>query len=71
MKNVLDQLTNKYPCACPTSVNHPLMPRSTYVLFMIYSNSNKVIIYFDPKTRRIKKTLHCYIDEYGAKLYPE
>ena len=38
---------------------------------MGYSNYTKVIIYFDPKTRRIKRTFNCYIDEYDIKVHPE
>ena len=36
--------------------------------FMGYSNSTKVILYFDPAAHRIKFSFHCYIDEYDVKL---
>ena len=38
---------------------------------MGYSNSTKVIIYFDPKDRCIKRTFHFYIYEYVINLYPK
>ena len=38
---------------------------------MGYSNSTKVIIYFDPKTHRINRTTHCYIAEYDVKIHLE
>ena len=40
-------------------------------LFVGYYNTTKVIVYFDPNTRRIKRTFHCCIDEYDIKLHPE
>ena len=54
--------TNKYPRACHPAVYPSLFPQIVDGLFMGYSNFTKVIIYFDPKTRCIKKTFHCYID---------
>ena len=38
---------------------------------MGYSNSTKVDIYFDPNACLIKRTFHCYIDEYNITLHQE
>ena len=71
VKKELEPRTNKYPHAYPPSIDPSLLPKSEDVLFMWYSISTKVIIYFDPKTRHIKRNSHCYIDEYNIKLQPK
>ena len=40
-------------------------------LFRGYFNPTKFIIYFDPKTRYIKRNFNFYIDEYSVKLQLE
>ena len=63
--------TNTDLCACTTAIYPSLLPSSIYGFFMGYSNSTMLMIYFDPKTYRIRRTFNCYIDEYGIKLHPE
>ena len=71
VKKPLDPCTNTYACACPPSVDPSLLHQSTDGLFVVYSNYTKVIISFDPNTRRIKRNFHFYIDEYDIKFYPK
>ena len=70
-ENLLDSHTNTDPRTCLPVIYPFLLPPSSYGFFVGYSNSAKAVIYFGPKTRRIWKTLCCYIDEYGVKLHPE
>ena len=63
--------TNINPRACPPAIKPPILTQSSGVLLIGNYNITKVIIYFDPKTCRIKRTFHCYIDEYDIKLHPE
>ena len=70
-KNALDPYTNTYPYTFPPAIYPYLIPPSTYGLFTGYPNSTNIIIYFDPKTRRIRKNFHCCIDEYYIKSHQE
>ena len=38
---------------------------------MGYSNSTNIIIYFDYEENFIKRSYHCYIDEYDVNLHQE
>ena len=67
----MDPRTNEDPCACPPVIDPYIISKSAYRLFMVYSNYTKVIIYFEPKTCRIKRNVYCYIGEYDIKLNPK
>ena len=69
-KNPLNLRTKTDPRACTPAVDPSLLPLSADGLFMGYTYSTKVIIYFDPKTLRIKITFHFYVDDYDVKLHP-
>ena len=47
-----------------------LIPPIAAIFFMEYSNSTKVIFYFDPKTLRFRRPFYYYIDEYDIQLHP-
>jgi hypothetical protein len=36
--------------------------------FMGYSNTTKVVLYWDPKTNKIKRTHHCFLDEFDTRV---
>eukprot|EP00978_Attheya_sp_CCMP212_P013538 scaffold33993_cov66-Attheya_sp.AAC.3 len=38
--------------------------------FMGYANTIKVIVYWDPKTNTIKRTHHCFVDEFETRVSP-
>eukprot|EP00978_Attheya_sp_CCMP212_P000292 scaffold531_cov30-Attheya_sp.AAC.1 len=38
--------------------------------FMGYSNTTKVILYWDPTTNKIERTHHCFLDEFDTKVSP-
>eukprot|EP00978_Attheya_sp_CCMP212_P033515 scaffold135433_cov24-Attheya_sp.AAC.1 len=37
---------------------------------MGYSNTTKVVLYWDPTTNKIKHTHHCFLDEFDTKVSP-
>ena len=67
----MDPRTNKDPRACIPAIDPYHLLERAYGLFMLYSNSTIVIIYFDPNTRRIKRNYYYYMDEYDIKLHPK
>eukprot|EP00978_Attheya_sp_CCMP212_P028087 scaffold95999_cov85-Attheya_sp.AAC.1 len=36
--------------------------------FMGYSNTTKVVLYWDPTTNKIKRTHHCFLDEFDTRV---
>ena len=69
-KKALDPRTAKDPRHMAKYLDPAQLPATADGFFMGYSSTTKVILYFDPATRRIKRTFHCYIDEYDVKLHP-
>ena len=39
--------------------------------FMVYTNTTKVLLYYDPQTYQVKRSHHYYIDEHGILIQPK
>ena len=60
--------TNKDPCVCPPDIYPSILLPSADFFILVYSNSKKFIIYFDPSNRHINRNFNLYIDYYDVKL---
>ena len=47
------------------------IPHHANVYFMIYSNTTKVFIYYNPHTHKVKQIHHAYIDENEIWIHPK